>query len=112
MANPSFGNLFVGLPGRTADEVSEDLVEQDGVRFERIVSTGQASPEGFWYESSDHEFVLVVQGEGELEFEDGSRRRLMAGDWCLLSAGCRHRVRSTAPDQVTRWLAVHWKQGA
>ena len=43
-------NLFK-LPDRLPDtEVSETLIPDQGVRIERIISTGQCSPPGFWYE--------------------------------------------------------------
>ena len=40
-----------------------------------------------------------------LAFADGATRALRPGDWCLLPAGCRHRVEETDAD--TLWLAVH-----
>jgi cupin 2 domain-containing protein len=45
------GNLLSGLPARSlAEEVVETLLELPGLRIERIVSTGQATPEGEWYD--------------------------------------------------------------
>lgn len=112
MTPPCFGNLLAALPDASDDEAFEGLLQLDGVRVERIVSRGQASPEGFWYEPTHHEFVIVIRGQGELEFGDGTARVLTPGDWCLLPAGCRHRVVSTDRDSETVWLAVHWGEGA
>ena len=44
------GNLLGGLPPRQAEEQVDRLIDGATVRIERIVSTGQASPPGFWYD--------------------------------------------------------------
>lgn len=82
------------------------------VRIERIVSRGQCSPPGFWYEQEDNEWVMVVKGEAELRFEnvpDGDRTiRLTVGMYVDIPAGVRHRVEWTTPDADTVWLAVFY----
>ena len=58
------GNLFAGLPLVTeTTERIETLLARPGVRIERIVSSGQSSPPGFWYEQADAEWVLLVSGD-------------------------------------------------
>ena len=56
------GNLLQGLGNEEGAERFETMVRGAGARIERIVSWGQASPEGFWYEQGWDEWVLVVQG--------------------------------------------------
>ena len=90
-------------PGR---EVTETLCASPGVRIERIVSTGQASPPGFWYDQAQDEWVALLQGQAELMWYDGRRRILRPGDWLLIPAHERHRVAWTSPDQPCIWLAV------
>jgi len=103
------GNLLEGLPkGSLPEEWTDILLEAQGVRVERIVSAGHCSPEGFWYEPVVNEWVMVLQGEGELGFDDGSRLRLVPGAHCFLPAGCRHRVESTSLTPPCVWLAVFW----
>ena len=77
------------------------------MRVERIVSTGQASPPGEWYEQHRAEWVVLLQGEAELAFGDGSRLRLGPGDDLLIPAGERHRVEWTRDDPPCIWLAIH-----
>lgn len=104
------GNLFAGLPlaAETAERI-ETLLARPGVRIERIVSTGQASPPGFWYEQADAEWVLLASGEALLRFEDEAEaRRLLPGDWLQIAPMRRHRVEWTASDAPTVWLAVHY----
>lgn len=76
------GNLFEGVPSELPEEVTEVLASGEGkVRIERIVSTGQASPEGFWYEQEEDEWVAVLKGEAVLRFEDPEELlEMSAGD--------------------------------
>jgi len=104
------GNLFAALPAEAEQELVEALIERPGVRIERIVSTGQASPAGFWYDQAEDEFVVVLSGSAVLRFEDGDRlMRLAPGHWVEIPAHVRHRVEQTDPGQPTVWLAVHRK---
>ena len=100
------GNLFANIPDASAGECFEDLARFRGVRIERIVSGGHASPEGFWYGQTHDEWVALACGSAVLETEgpDGAIN-LKAGDWLLIPAGARHRVASVSADAV--WLAVH-----
>ncbi|MHB8801619.1 MAG: cupin domain-containing protein, partial [Rhodocyclaceae bacterium] len=78
-------------------------------RIERIVSTGQASPEGFWYDQPRDEWVLLLSGSAGLRFADEADvRELRPGDWLLIPAGCKHRVEWTDAAQPSVWLAVHF----
>jgi cupin 2 domain-containing protein len=77
------------------------------VLVERIVSTGQASPPDRWYAQHRDEWVVLLQGEAELAYDDGSRLGLGPGDYVLISAGERHRVEWTREDPPCIWLAVH-----
>jgi cupin 2 domain-containing protein len=103
------GNLFADLPATPeAAERLETLLARPGLRIERIVSSGQASPPGFWYEQDDAEWVLLASGEALLRFEDETEaRRLHAGDWLHIEPRRRHRVEWTATETPTVWLAVH-----
>ena len=102
-------NLFAGLPATAeATERTETLLARTGLRIERIVSSGQASPAGFWYEQADAEWVVLLAGEALLRFQDESEaRRMHAGDWLYIEPRRRHRVDWTAPAVATVWLAVH-----
>lgn len=102
-------NLLADLPVAGPDETLETLVAAGAVRIERIVSTGQASPEGFWYDQDWNEWVMVLAGSAGLQIEgEDQPRRLKAGDAVTLPAHCRHRVAWTDPGQPTVWLAVHY----
>ena len=90
----------------------DQLVTDGSVRVERIVSTGQASPPGFWYDQELAEWVVLLAGAAELQFEDETvPRRLGPGDWVNIAAHRRHRVNWTDPAQPSVWLAIHYPAG-
>lgn len=104
------GALNAELPaGPQAEELFEGLIESPLVRIERIVSTGQITPEGEWYDQARDEFVLLVSGAAHLRIDgESGDRELGPGDWLLLPAHCRHRVTWTQAAPPTIWLAVHF----
>lgn len=104
------GNLFADLPAMPeAAERFEALLQRPGLRIERIVSTGQASPPGFWYEQNEAEWVVLLSGAAVLRFEDEAEARMLApGDWMFIAGGRRHRVDWTQEGTATVWLAVHF----
>ena len=87
-------------------ETFRALLDRPGMRLEQIVSRGEASPEGFWYDQAQTEWVLLVQGAAVLRFEPGGDVPLQAGDFLTIPANLRHRVESVSADAV--WLALHF----
>jgi len=102
-------NLYENLPADSPEEIVETLLSGEKVRLQRIVSIGHASPEGFWYDQPDDEWVVVLRGEAKLRF-DGQAAPIMmrTGDHVIIPAHRKHRVEWTAPEEPTIWLALHW----
>lgn len=102
-------NLFADLPTDLPEELVEVLTENKHVRIERIISTGHASPDDFWYDQDEHEWVVVLKGEAKLLFEDDDEPiHLRPGDFVNIPAYRKHRVEWTTPDEPTVWLAVFY----
>jgi len=100
-------NLFGEIPAGTEGEFVQELFHSGPCRVERIVSRGQASPLGFWYDQEENEWVAVLAGKAGLLFEgEAGPRELGPGDWVFIPAGTRHRVEWTDPRADTVWLAV------
>lgn len=100
------GEAAEAPPGEQVDV----LVEHGNLRIERIVSTGQASPEGFWYDQEEHEWVLLLSGSAGLRFEgEDGPRALGPGDQAHIPAHTRHRVEWTAEGEHTIWLAIFYR---
>ena len=101
-------NLFTDFPANLPNELLTTLLEATNVRIERIVSHGHTSPEGFWYDQDEHEWVIVLQGAARLQFED-SIVEMKPGDFVNIPAHKKHRVEWTTPDEPTIWLAVFYR---
>ncbi len=102
-------NLFAGLPPQLPSEVVQTLLSAPAVRIERIISHGHTSPEGFWYDQDQHEWVVVLHGTARLKFDgDELPIEMRPGDFVNIPAHTKHRVEWTTPDEPTIWLAVHY----
>lgn len=97
-------NLY-RLPPSSGGEIADILWQAEGLRVERIVSRGDVSPAGFWYDQEEDEWVAVLEGEAELEFPSG-KVSLRRGDTLLIPAHRRHRVSRTSIEPPCIWLCV------
>jgi cupin 2 domain-containing protein len=102
-------NLFQDIPATGPQELFTGLLAAGTVRIERIVSFGQVSPEGFWYDQPENEWILLLEGSATMAFQDKPPVDLSPGDYLHLPAGTRHRVEKTAANGRTVWLAVFYK---
>ena len=105
------GNLLRDLPDARGGEVTEILLAAPEMRIERIVSLGQASPPGFWYDQGEAEWVLLLAGRARLRFADESRDRVLGpGDFVQIAPHRKHRVEWTDPAAPTVWLAIFYRR--
>jgi cupin 2 domain-containing protein len=102
-------NIFAGVPTDIPKEIFETIAASGSVKIERIVSRGQTTPEGSWYDQELNEWVIVLKGSAEVLF-DGEPQpvTLMPGDNLLIPAHRRHRVTRTDDKGPTIWVAVHF----
>ncbi len=98
-------NLFSDLPQKLPDELVVRLLNTAHVRIEKIVSLGHASPEGYWYDQDQHEWVVLLKGRARLTVEDQTVD-MSPGDFLDLPAHKKHRVEWTTPTEPTVWLAI------
>jgi cupin 2 domain-containing protein len=101
-------NIFTELPCDLPEELFTTLLRAPGIKIERIVSHGHCSPDGFWYDQDEAEWILVLKGGARSQFEDRVVE-MRPGDFLNISAHQKHRVAWTTPDEPTIWLAVHYR---
>ena len=91
-------NLLRDLPdARGGEDHGDRCSTAPGMRIERIVSLGQASPPGFWYDQDEAEWVLLLAGAARLRFADESEDRVLGpGDFCA------YRAAPAAPGRMDR----------
>jgi len=103
------GSLVQGPCPADGEEATSVLLQTPHLRLERIHSCRARSPEGFWYDQTEHEWVLLLQGSARLQFADEAEPRALAcGEALLISAGRRHRLLASDPPPGTIWLALFW----
>ena len=101
-------NLLDHRPTRADGEIFTEVLLHEGVRIERIVSTGQFTPADKPYRQGHDEWVLLLAGSAGLRIEGQGERNLRPGDHVLVPAHRAHWVTWTAKDQPTIWLAIHF----
>lgn len=102
-------NLFADIPAFFAEEIFENILENEHFKLERILSAGQATPRGEWYDQQKAEWVLLLKGSAELRFEgEAETVKLEPGDYLHIPAHKRHRVQWTDEHEKTVWLALHY----
>jgi cupin 2 domain-containing protein len=105
------GSLLADIPDRLEAERFDQLLKVANIRIERIVSTGQTTPPGEWFDQAWDEWVLLISGAAEIILaEEDVPRLLKPGDYLFIPAHVRHRVTWTNPDPPTIWLAISYRQ--
>ena len=99
-------NIYVIPELPLVEELTTVLAEGGNVRIERIVSTGQVSD---WYDQVETEYVALLEGCAEIEYENGEKTVLSKGDAVLIKPRARHRVSYTSIDPPCIWLCVFWR---
>jgi len=107
MTNITKSNIYANIPASARDEITEILANSGSVRIERIVSFGQTSPVGFFYDQEENEFVIVLKGKAVISYEDGTKVELNEGDFLSIPKHLKHRVDFTSNPTV--WLAVFFE---
>ena len=104
------GNIFPPLAGERISEQHDEqfiaLLQTPQLRLEQIISHGQGTTAGCWYDQGDPEWVLLVRGTATLQFEAGEIVAVKAGDYLLIPAPLKHRVECCSADAL--WLALHY----
>ena len=102
-------NIYEMPPELPQLEIFEAIASSADVLIERIISTGQTTPAGQWYDQERDEWVILLQGEAEISYDDDTRVKLKAGDYLMIPKHQKHRVEYTSNNPPCIWLAVHGK---
>jgi cupin 2 domain-containing protein len=102
-------NIFNDIPSNLSKEILDEIILTDKIRIERIISKGQTSPENFWYDQEENEWVIVIKGKSKLKIIDEDELiELNEGDYINIPSHKKHRVEWTDPEIETIWLAVFY----
>ncbi len=102
-------NIFDDVPSEIPEEIIREIFTGGSIRIERIISKGHSSPEDFWYDQHENEWVILLRGKAKLQFFDsGHPVELKEGDYINIPSHKKHRIEWTDPDNETIWLAVFY----
>jgi cupin 2 domain-containing protein len=102
-------NIFSDIPDNIPEEIFETIISSKKISIERIISKGQSSAKGFWYDQEKNEWVILLKGAARIRFDNREEPiHLKPGDHIHIPAHCRHRVEWTDPDCTTIWIAVFY----
>ncbi len=108
---PSETNLLARALPPEGQEQHHLLHTGSDRRLELILSCSASSPEGFWYDQTDHEWIVILRGSASLKLKDPDAYvDLSVGDQLHFLPHRLHRVERTDPHPGTIWLALFWTQ--
>jgi cupin 2 domain-containing protein len=103
-------NIFSPSADSLTTEIFENLLKTERLILKRIISSGQSTPTGEWYDQDEEEWVIVLSGSAGLLFEGKEDALIMhPGDYIHIPAHMRHRVEWTDAKQKTIWLALYYR---
>jgi len=92
-------NLFDFPSEKFDEEIVKILHESKNFRIEKIMSDSQTTD---WYDQEEAEWVCLLEGSAELEFEN-RKKKLKKGDFILIPPHEKHRASKT---KKCIWLCV------
>jgi cupin 2 domain-containing protein len=100
-------NIFQKIPKSLPNELFEEIICSKNIKIERIISHGHLSKNNEWYDQKQNEWVLLLEGEACLEFEN-REVILKSGDYINIPSHSKHRVAWTSKEKKTIWLVIFY----
>ena len=97
-------NLLENIPNSSKNEIFETIITNDNIKIERIISYGQTTPEDFWYDQNENEFVVVLKGKAIIKYDNNKVFKLKEGDSLFIPSKQKHKVIYTS--NPTIWLSI------
>ena len=88
-------NLLTNIPAQLPGELFTTLLENNHIKIERIVSRGHHSPENYWYDQDQHEWLVLIQGAARIGYPDSQSTELQSGDYLHIPA---HSIKASKVD--------------
>ena len=102
-------NIYSKISSPTQNEYFEKILTDKNFVLERIISTGQSTPENTWCQQDQDEWVILLKGKAKILFETEECSTLLKpGDYIHIPAYLKHRIQWTDPKTKTIWLALHF----
>lgn len=108
MANKKLNNIFdIKNITSVQPEIFENIIEKNDFKLDRIITQKPYDRPGKWYDQDKDEWVLLLQGEATIEFQNKEIIQLISGDYIFIPSHKRHRIKESSQEQKCIWLAIH-----
>jgi cupin 2 domain-containing protein len=100
-------NIFTVKYKLPKEEIFETILTNKNIKIEKIISYGQITEKGKWYDQDEDEWVILLKGKAILKLKGENKLiNMIAGDFISIKAHVKNRVEYTSDDAI--WLAVHY----
>jgi Uncharacterized conserved protein, contains double-stranded beta-helix domain len=89
------------------EELVTVLKKDKNIRIERIISAGQVSD---WYDQSEEEYVILLEGRATVLYADNTSITLKKGDTLFIPAHKKHKISYTSESPACIWLCIFWEE--
>lgn len=93
---------------RTSSLLVESLLESNIIKVQRVVAQGQASNPGVYCPQPDNDFLIMLKGQMDLDYEQSSKVSLRPEDFIVTTEGQTNRIDSTSRNEDSVWLKVNF----
>lgn len=100
-------NLFDDTLKENNIELSQIIFENEKIMVEKIISQGEISKTDEWFDQSQDEFVILVDGYAEITYSNLTTTKLSKGDNLFIPKNVKHRVSYTSENCV--WVCIFIK---
>ena len=99
---------LLSIPNQSDSEIFETIFKNKNMRVERIISYGQSTPDDFWYDQDEDEFVVVLEGFAKILYDINEIYELKKDESLLIPSHQKHKVIYTT--NPTIWLCIFTKE--
>jgi cupin 2 domain-containing protein len=102
-------NIFDQIPAVIPEELFDLIHKNSNIKIERIISKGHTSPKEGWFDQDLNEWVILLEGEANIEFEDNPKETivtLVKGSYLFIPKNKKHKVIYTSTEPSCVWLAI------
>lgn len=96
-------NVFKNIKFSSDGEIEEKIYEDEGLKIIRTVSLDQVT--GF-YDQEELEFVFLLRGKAQIEYDDGRIIKLEKGDTLEIRP---HEIHRVSWQEEAVWLCIFKK---
>ena len=101
-------NILLDIPNKINEEIFQELAKTKNCKIQRIISRNHKTPKNKWYDQTENEFIIILQGNAEILFKTEKSVIMKEGDYLNIPSHVKHRVEKTSDKEETMWLAIHY----